>query len=89
MIGIGQDASWMANIRALLFQVRGSMKIIIRAKTAVILSFFKYGNKRGYKRGKRICTIKTFKDLPGLDHPRLVWASCKEGGIQQLEVLKM
>jgi hypothetical protein len=51
--------------------------------------FFKRGNKRGYKRGGRICTIKTFKDLPGPDSPRLVWASCKEAGVQQLEVLKM
>jgi hypothetical protein len=51
--------------------------------------FFKHGNKRGYKRGERICIVKTFKDLPGPDSPRLVWASCKEAGIQQFEVLKM
>jgi hypothetical protein len=47
--------------------------------------FFKHGNKRG----GRICTINIFKELPGPDSPRLVWASCKEAGIQQLEVLKM
>jgi len=51
--------------------------------------FFKHGQKRGYKRGKRICTIKTFKELPGTESPRLVWASCKEGSITQTEILKM
>jgi hypothetical protein len=51
--------------------------------------FFKQGNKRGYRRGGRVCIIKTFKELPGADSPRLVWASCKEGGVQQQEVLKM
>jgi hypothetical protein len=51
--------------------------------------FFKHGNKRGYKRGGRICIIKIFKELPGPESPRLVWASCKEAGIRQLEVLKM
>src|SRR6516164_1532878 len=27
--------------------------------------FLKLGNKRGYKRGERICTINIFKELPG------------------------
>jgi hypothetical protein len=51
--------------------------------------FFKHGQKRGYKRGERICIVKTFKDLPGPDSPRLVWASCKEGSTTQFEILKM
>jgi hypothetical protein len=51
--------------------------------------FFKRGSKRGYQRGDRICNIITFKDLPGTESPRLVWATCKEGNIKQFEVLKM
>src|SRR5262245_57952301 len=51
--------------------------------------FFKHGQKRGYKRGNRICIVKTFKDLPESgDSPRLMWATCKEGSITQSEVLK-
>jgi Bacterial SH3 domain len=50
--------------------------------------FFKRGLKRAYKRGGRICEINKFEELPGADSPRLVSATCKENGIEQLEVSK-
>jgi hypothetical protein len=44
--------------------------------------------KDGYKRGGRICKIDKFEELPGTESPRLVWATCKEDGIEQFEVSK-
>jgi hypothetical protein len=90
MIGIGQDAKRMAHIRALLIQAKRIDEDYYSCQNGRDFELFKRGNKRGYRRGGRICIIKTFRALSDHtgEHPRLVWASCKEAGIQQLEVLK-
>src|SRR5262249_26832074 len=44
--------------------------------------------KGGYKRGARICKIDKFEELPGGESPRLVWANCKENGIEQFEIVQ-
>jgi hypothetical protein len=53
--------------------------------------FFKGGlmhRERMFKRGERICRVRKFEELPGPESPRLVWATCKEDGIEQFEISK-
>jgi len=43
----------------------------------------------GYKRGKRICKIDKFEEIPGTESARLVWGRCKENDIEQFEILRL
>jgi hypothetical protein len=79
MIGIGQDARRTIPPR--------TTNNTIRAKTAAILSFLSTEISADISAGDAFA-INIFKELPGPDGPHLVWASCKEAGIQQLEVLR-